>query len=179
MAAPAPPPRINSAHLIEQAELLRDSRQTGGLLRQANRRRAISTAYYAVFHFLLTAVADEFVGKGGRRSSRYALVYRSIDHNDVKTLCEIARKDEIRADSKYFKYVPEDGFGPSIKEFATLTLELREKRHEADYDPSYWAKLADVNAAIEAARTAIEKFPRAGTKRRKAFLSLLLFKPRG
>jgi uncharacterized protein (UPF0332 family) len=179
MAARIPPPRINADHLIEQAELLRNAKQSDNNLRQSERRRAISATYYAVFHFLLSATADEFVGKTERRSARYALIYRSIDHNDVRTLCEIARKDDIPPNSKYAKYAPENGFGSNIKEFAALTLELREKRHEADYDPSYWVKLADVNAAIEAARAAISRFPRASLERRRAFLSLLLFKPRG
>ena len=169
-------PILNPEHLLEQADLLLQSMQSGGLVRQANRRRAISTAYYAVFHFLLTAVADEFVGKQKRRSALYALVYRSIDHNDLKSICEVVGRNQIP--EKYKKYAPSNGFGPNITEFATLALELREKRHSADYDPSHWVKIADARKAISAARSAMLRFSKAGLFRRKAFLTLLVFKPR-
>lgn len=167
---------LNPEHLLEQADLLLQPLRPGGLVRQANRRRAISTAYYAVFHYLLTAVADEFAGRQQRRSALYALVYRSIDHNDLKSICEVVSRNQIS--EKYKKYVPASGFGPNITEFATLVLELREKRHSADYDPSHWVKIPDVRQAISAARSAMNRFGKAGLVRRKAFLTLLVFKPR-
>ena len=167
---------LNPVHLLEQAELLLKSRHSGGLVRQADRRRAISSAYYAVFHFILTAAADQFVGNKERRSAQYSLVYRSIDHNDLKNICDIASNRKLS--DKYKQYVPEEGFGPNIVEFATLALELRSKRHSADYDPSHWVKVADANSAILAARSAMLRFGKATSARRKSFLTLLVFKPR-
>lgn len=168
---------LNSDHLLEQAELLLQTKRSNGLVRQADRRRAISTAYYAVFHFILTAAADQFVGKIARRTPRYALVYRAVDHNDVKNLCAAISRE--RVDERFAKYAPSNGFGDNIREFASLMLELREKRHAADYDPSHWVKITDASTAVAAARSAILRFEKASLPRRKAFLTLLLFKPRG
>jgi hypothetical protein len=65
------PPRFED--LFEQADVLL---ARGG---QADLRRAISAAYYGLFHFALTEAADMVVGKEHRSSARYSLVYRSID----------------------------------------------------------------------------------------------------
>ena len=50
---PVPDP----AHLLEQAERLAAA-PAKGQPRDADLRRAISTAYYAIFHAILTAAAD-------------------------------------------------------------------------------------------------------------------------
>ena len=68
---------LNSDHLLDQAERLTTPLGLGAP-RQADLRRAISAAYYGVFHAVATEAADEFVGRTQRDSARYALVYRSI-----------------------------------------------------------------------------------------------------
>jgi len=45
----------------------------GGAPRQADLRRAISSAYYAVFHAIMAEAADDFVGSTHRHTPRYAL----------------------------------------------------------------------------------------------------------
>ena len=172
---------LNRKHLLEQAERLLEPRGSKGsevLIRQADRRRAISAAYYAVFHFALAAVADQFVGRAERKAARYALAYRSIDHNKLEGLCKVARLAQIDRKSKYAKFVPEDGFGESIRVFASLFLELKEKRNSADYDPSHWVKIVDARNAISAARSAIEQFENAQPDETMTFLTLLVFPPR-
>lgn len=167
---------LNPDHLLEQAEYLLQARNSLGQIRQADRKRAISAAYYAVFHFTLTAFADEFVGKKKRKTARYALAYRGIDHGALERLCKIISKEQLA--EKYTKYFPADGVGANIREFASLVVELKEKRTSADYDPAHWSKIADARTAISAARSAMMRFSRASLDRRKAFLTLLLFPPR-
>ncbi len=167
---------INPDHLLEQARRLLETKNSRGLVRQAERCRAISAAYYAVFHYTLTALADELVGRRNRTSSRYALVYRRLDHAGLEALCKEVRKVQMPA--KYATYVPANGWGDNIKQFASLVIELKEKRNAADYDPSFWVKIADAMQAIESARSAIAGFERASVSRKKAFLTLLLFPPR-
>jgi hypothetical protein len=169
---------LNPKHLLEQAERLLEPRRPGLLIRQADRRRAISAAYYAVFHFTLIAVADQFVGKEERETERYALAYRSIDHSKLEGLCKVASTARIDRKSKYAKFIPENGFGESVREFASLLLELKEKRNAADYDPSHWVKIADARRAISAAQSAIQQFGNAHSDETIAFLSLLVFSPR-
>ena len=106
---------MNPDHLLDQAErLLTPTRP--GFSRQADLRRAISNAYYALFHFVMRAVADEFVGARQRRSARYALVYRSIDHRALRDLSVEARKRQ--ASQRYAAYVPKVGFEATLAEFS-------------------------------------------------------------
>lgn len=165
---------LNPDHLFEQADRL--LAPTAGPPRQVDLRRAISAAYYAVFHYIVTAAADEFVGKTKRGVNRYTLVYRSIDHRALRELCNEAKKQQLPL--KFQKYVPATGFGPNIQAFASAVVELQEKRHAADYDPSIQIKTSDASLAIATARSAIRRFERAGAQRRKAFLTLLLCPPR-
>lgn len=172
---------LNPDHLLEQAARLLEPISDRTTVRQVDRRRAISSAYYAVFHFTLAAVADEFVGRGrlGKVNARYGLVYRSLDHKALESLCNIARRETpLDKNSKYAKYVPEGKFEDGIREFASLVVQLKEKRHSADYDPNHWVQIADAATAIESARSAIEIFNRMNSRSRKLFLTLLVFPPR-
>jgi hypothetical protein len=165
---------INPRHLLEQAGLL--SRKAGRKPRQADLRRSVSSSYYAVFHTVLIAASDEFVGKTLRNDRRYALVYRSIDHAAVRKLCDEALKQSPSA--KFSNFLSNGGFEPAIRQFANLTLALQAKRHEADYDPSHWLTSVDAMFATYQAQTAIDSFERANADSRKLFLTLLLFPPR-
>lgn len=166
---------LNPEHLLEQADRLVEA-PPAGPPRQVDVRRAISAAYYAVFHHVAAAAADEVIGKTLRQTSRYALVYRSIDHRVLRELCDGVRKSTLPA--RLAPHAPEAGFGKNIPEFAAGLIELQDKRHEADYDPSGLVRTADALAAVRTARSAIQRFEKASLKRRKAFLALLLFPPR-
>jgi hypothetical protein len=138
-------PIPNADHLLDQAERLAAPLRSGAP-RQADLRRAISSAYYSLFHFCLSAVADEFVGVSQRTSSRYALVYRSVDHRGLKDLCAEARKQTPPA--KYVPYFPLGGFDLDIQVFSTAMIELQERRHQADYNPQPRFSTADAQLAI-------------------------------
>ena len=64
---------LNPDHLFEQADKLVVPPRAGPP-RQVDLRRAISAAYYGIYHFCLTAAADEFVGVIHRATSRYAAI---------------------------------------------------------------------------------------------------------
>ena len=166
---------LNPDHLFDQAEKL-IAAPAAGPPRQVDLRRAVSTAYYAVFHYILTAAADEFIGVTKRNTALYTLVYRSVDHRGLKELAQEVRKPQPTA--KYSKYVPAKGFGNNIQAFAVAVVELQEKRHVADYDPSARMKTSDASAVVATARSAIRRFEKATAARRKAFLALMLFPPR-
>jgi hypothetical protein len=103
---------VSPLHLLEQADVLMRA-QGGGPPRQANLRRAISSAYYAVFHAIATAAADAFVGRAHRRAPRYALAYRHIEHKRLKDVCEGLAKQTVVG--KYARHQPPGGFGAEIK----------------------------------------------------------------
>src|SRR4051794_18956303 len=119
----------NPDHLLEQADRLATPRHAGPP-RQADLRRAISTAYYAVFHAALAAAADQFVGVTKRSTSQYTLVYRSIDHRVLRDLCVAVTKQQVP--QKLARHIPAIGFGSDIESFAANALELQRIRHAAD-----------------------------------------------
>jgi hypothetical protein len=106
--------------LILTAERL--TARTRGRARQSDLRRAISTAYYALFHAMARDAADLLVGAGPvRLSPPWVQVYRSLEHGFAKNACASASKL---------------GFSQNILECADTFIRLQEERHKADYDPS-------------------------------------------
>lgn len=167
----------NPDHFFEQAARLVES-SARGAPRQVDIRRAISAAYYGVFHFLSQKAADQFVGSTPqqRASAVYALVYRGIDHRTLRELCEDVQKTTLP--NKLKTYAARGDFDQTLKDFARSVVELQEKRHGADYDPSLKFKSSDVNLLIATARTAIQRFAAAPSDHQRAFLALLLFRRR-
>jgi hypothetical protein len=164
---------LNPEHFFEQAEKL--IAPQAGRPRQVDVRRAVSAAYYAIFHAIITAATDQFVGVTNRDELRYGLVSRSVDHGWLRKLCEEVQKTTLS--NKFRRYAPA-GFGANIVAFAAAAEELQEKRHSADYDVMIRINRSDAALAIDTARAALGRFNGAGELERLAFLSLLLFPPR-
>jgi hypothetical protein len=162
----------NPEHLIDQAHDLAAPPAIGAR-RQANLRRAVSTAYYALFHAILTDVADQLVGKGQRNTPQYALVYRSVQHRRLTDLCENIVKEKVP--DKYKPYVPQGGFGPDLLAVAKILKDLQDKRHSADYDPRYRITPSDATLTLQAGRTALDHWRNVSAPRRRLFILMLTF----
>jgi hypothetical protein len=165
---------ISPEDLIKQAELLIIPRQPGPPL-QVDVRRAISAAYYAVFHHVLTAAADTLIRKT-RRDASYVVVYRSIDHGALKAVCQTVQSSK-----------PPGGFGLSpantafssgVREFGATVVALQARRHTADYDPAPLIHTSEATLAIAMGRKAIALFDAIPQDERLLFVSLLAFKQR-
>jgi uncharacterized protein (UPF0332 family) len=161
----------NPEHLFQQAERLIESRP-----RQVDIRRAISAAYYALFHAVSVEAADNVMGFGNRKSELYGLVHRSVDHAPLRKLCEEIRRPDPT--DKYRRFAPAGGFAPSIKHFAVNLVELQQKRHSADYDPLARFSRSEARLTIDAGRVALARFKEVSEDQRQIFASLLLFPPR-
>ncbi len=144
--------------------------------RQTELRRAISASYYGVFHFVLARAADLHVGAIHKSTLHYALVYRSISHTWLRSLCLDVAKPT--APTAFKPFVPSGGFGQDMRRFAASTAYLQERRHTADYDPSVTFVRLDAKSAIAAARRAVDQFTAAPAEELQIFLALLLFPPR-
>jgi len=94
-------------------------REQAGRPRQASLRRAISTAYYALFHALAALCANQPVGFT-KPWDVYAPIYRTLDHGRAK--------DVFRRIS--------GAYGAQIASIGQTFILLQERRHTADYDPS-------------------------------------------
>ena len=86
-------------------------------------RRAISTAYYALFHCLANCCADTIVGSSGSNRSRPAWnqAYRALEHGLTRRRCE---------NRGMMARFPRD-----VQDFARLFVLMQKMRHAADYDP--------------------------------------------
>lgn len=168
-------PILNPDHLLEQARRLIVAPPSGPP-RQVDIRRAISAAYYGIFHTVLIAAADSVVGRVHRSSARYALVYRSIDHRNFKTVLGDILKSQVPP--AYRALAPRDGFAPSIRTFAEAAVSLQVRRHAADYDPLPRFRTADAIVAIEMATAALKSWQDAPAEQRETVLWLLLFHAR-
>ena len=166
---------LNPHHLLEQARAL-VRLYPGRKPRQVELRRAISAAYYAVFHRISNAVADEFIGGKFRNDPRHASFYRSVDHKQAKTRCEEVTNQNPA--SKYARYSHCRPLAQDIKTFANAFPLLQSKRHEADYDPSITLTTIEAVSVIDHAERAIAAFDAAPAEDRKLFLTYLIFPPR-
>jgi uncharacterized protein (UPF0332 family) len=112
--------------------------------KQASLRRAVSTAYYALFHLLIS----EAVANWNRVNLRTALG-RAFDHGIMK-----AASNRIQH-TQQFPFTGEDPrVVADLKAVAKTFAQLQEKRHIADYDnTTFWTRteaLAQLKAAEQA-----------------------------
>ena len=132
---------------------------------QSDLRRAVSTAYYAMFHALCEVCANSLVGtKTPDRPERaWAQTYRALNHRPSAAAC---------------KKISEFSFPKQIQEFADYYVTMQEHRHRADYDPQAKFRRKEVIEYIEGARKAIETLNNVAAKHKRAFSALVLFNKR-
>ena len=126
--------------------------------------RAVSTTYYALFHCLAHACADRLAGRAGAVGNRpmWRRVYRAPDHRQAKARCESMPSS----------------FPDGVRQFGRTFAMLQKKRHLADYDPDYRVGKSEVIAAINDARTAIDRFRAAPASVQRDFALHVLMKVR-
>ena len=141
-----------------------------GRPRQAELRRAVSAAYYAMFHALARCCADMLIGGTRARRSQQAWrqTYRSLEHGFARNQC--ANRSMLRR------------FTSEIRRFGDLFVGMQRLRHIADYDPapdpetdfdrSHILYLIDETARV------ISDFQNADMIDRRAFAVFVLFRLR-
>jgi hypothetical protein len=144
--------------LLEQAGHLatRESKKP----RQASLRRAVSAAYYALFHLLIADGARRFAPT--KPAELRLLVQRAYGHGEMRTVCKgFAEGHRATINNKQAGQPP-----PSTRQLIILPLDqellavvqsfvdLQEARNEADYNlTKQWNRL-DVLNRVQTARQA-------------------------
>ena len=107
---------------MDWIELIRASRLlAGGQPSQEALRRAVSTAYYAMFHALTTSNADLIVGpRTPDNESEWVATYRSLQH--------------YRAENPLHGWP--HLFSPPLRNFASIIGSIKRWREDADYNPA-------------------------------------------
>ena len=128
---------------------------------ETDMRRAISTAYYALFHTLAASNAELIAGPPQSDVSAYAWerVYRRLDHgrarNNLRTV--ISRLSQAGA------------------RFARAFIDLQDRRHEADYDPTASVTPSRTLHIIAQAETAVRDFALLSPEERRLLAAQSLF----
>ena len=149
-------------HLLQMATGLAEANT--GRPRRADLCRAVSTAYYAMFHCLARTCADSLAGRSRSVGNRtmWRRVYRAPEHRQARARCA---------------NMP-SSFPEGVREFGQAFSVLQRKRHLADYDPDYLIRKSNVTAAINDARTAIDLFLATPANIRRDFAIHMLTKVR-
>lgn len=128
--------------------------------KQASLRRAVSAAYYALFHLLVADGAKRF--SPAKPDNLHLLIQRAFTHGDMRNVC----KDFAEGHKAFIKNKQSGQPPPATRRLVTLPLdpelfsvvqafvELQEARHDADYDlDKQWNRL-DVLNRVQTARQA-------------------------
>lgn len=132
--------------------------------RRADLCRAVSTAYYALFHCLARSCADSLAGRSRSVGNRpmWRRVYRALEHGQARTRC---------------KNVPRS-FPEEVRDFGQTFAELQSKRYWADYDPDRPIRKSNVIVDIASARTTIDRFLETPSGVRRDFAIHVLMRVR-
>ncbi|MBW3539716.1 MAG: hypothetical protein KY476_05550 [Planctomycetes bacterium] len=159
--------------MLEQARHLakRDRRRP----QQGNLRRAVSTAYYALFHFLIDRASRFLVGSSGDRTPLRQLLSRAFSHADVALACKSFSGGTLPATiGRYFAGMSIPAQVQNLAETLGLAQQLR---HRADYDLAASFNRNDVLSLIDDVEQRIEEWQQVETDpaARLLLVSLLIW----
>ena len=130
-----------------------------GRPRQEELRRAVSAAYYALFHLLAGNAADTLAGaRPSLRSPRrrfWSQTYRALDHGYAKNQC--LNLSVMR------------GFPSEIQFLGETFANLQTHRQNADYNPDVMLYRSEAMRLIDSAEKAIDDFDGVPRRDRRAF----------
>ena len=158
---------MNPLDLIDSARQRAGGFSPGrGRPRQTDLKRAVSGAYYAIFHTLSACCADMLIGTGyiARRRPEWRQIYRALEHGYARRQCN---------NSTAIAQFPQE-----IQLFAWHFSETQLLRHLADYDPDTTLTRDDVLQLVDETERIIAGFNNAPADRRRAFAVHVLFRTR-
>jgi len=160
---------VNWEQLIAIARLLAGAPEHGetrGRPQQARLRRAVSTAYYAVFHALAHSNADSLIGTSPdiRQSGEWTRAYRALEHGLAK--------------DRFNSATAMAPFPDTIHDFGHAFIALQNQRHDADYNPQAVFQRSETIRAIERAEAAITDLAATDLRTRRALATHVLFRLR-
>ena len=150
-----------AAHLANGAVGARRGRP-----RQTELKRAVSAAYYAMFHTLAVCCANQIAGatRSGRTELTWRQVYRALEHGYARAQCE--RSSSIGA------------FPREIRAFAEQFVHMQSQRQSADYDPAATFLRFDVKKHVEETALTIAQFNAVSNMQKRAFAVYVLLRSR-
>ncbi len=128
------------------------------------KRRAVSTAYYAVFHALAKLCADEVLGdRTHAPEEEYVRVYRALEHGTLKAAFKAAPLNSVA----------------ELQHIGNRVVVLQSERIRSDYLPSQALYTRDqCRNLVDAAKSAVRSISALSERDRKSLAVHLLFKNR-
>ncbi len=159
---------MSPANLIATARLLYAAgvRETDDEQSQTHLKRAVSTAYYAMFHAVCANTAALLPGTSGdpAESAAWLQAYRGPEHTHVRNQCRNAGLI--------------DPFPPEIRNFAQTFVRTQSYRNQADYNSLSDFRPAEVSQIIYDAENAINQLAATPANIRRAFAVTTLLRNR-
>lgn len=158
--------------LLEQA--VRLAKLDAKKPKQANLRRAISSAYYALFHLLVDEACRVQVGAQHNQAPYRHVLGRAFAHAVMKEACKSFGGGTIK--KGVAKGLPAGFAIPvEIRELAETFVDLQERRHLADYDRTERFKRSDVLSLIHLVEDRIQAFTQLASSNEKRFFLACLW----
>src|SRR5438132_3588850 len=103
---------------------------------EADLRRAVSTAYYALFHLLVHESTTKIVAPAAMRPR----VVRAFEHRDMRKVCE-----------DYSQPIDPRGqpVSQEIQDISAAFVTLQQARHEADYNTEAALTYVQANSSVQ------------------------------
>lgn len=165
---------IGPVRLLEHADLLAGRQAGRGRPSETNHRRAVSSAYYAVFHATTESIAESVLPAGADSGQRGRL-RRWVPHAKIRATCEYVTKASALGGEQrdepggfggqvgswpMFSFATAGGRRSAVStellSFARLFLRLQGARHDADYDHAAQFPKALALSYVGEARRAVE-----------------------
>ena len=136
-----------------------------GRPRQAELRRAVSAAYYALFHALALSCATTLVGSAPRVRGQLAWrrAYRALEHGHARAQCE-NRSGMVT-------------FPTDLQVLGRQFVDTQQQRHRADYDPLVSFSRSEVLNLITETESVIARFENTSASHRRPFAIHVLLRP--
>jgi len=174
--APAWQRPIKPEWLLRQADDLGGRNAGVGQPRNADLRRAVSAAYYALYHHVVGLAVNHAIPDG--KPAEQAELSRLFTHAAVKTVCEQITSARPPPASRA------NLLGPlktnvALRDAALAFVPLQQARHDADYNHQAAFSRAGVLTLVDSARDAIKKLDLVtGTRDGQTFLALIMLEAR-
>ena len=134
---------------LEQATHLASREK--GKPKQASLRRAISAAYYSVFHLVVADGARRIVDVPRLRN----VVARTFEHRKLLTIASaIERISTKPKEQHWLREHLSSHIAPGLTSFCRTFVSLQDQRHDADYDAAATFTRSEVVGVVTLARDA-------------------------
>lgn len=152
------------------------SRRRGqkGPLKSAYARRSISTAYYALFHFLLDEASVRIVGSHHDLRHRRRMFIRTFSHTGLTTAFGKLKGATVDSSAVDLFRLPATAAGPVatppfLRQIATAYLDAKAKREDADYNLNEPLTEIDARQLHRRVKRAIDAWKSANTQTDRDF----------